>query len=384
MIKVTADLTPKQKKKVSTWIRPETYPAQDSASRKNHYTEITKPISDHVFGNKTRLKLPNNIVHSSSKPNKDVLDYLERYTSYETSPDRYKQGIAHHLSDSDKKRSLKIGKILEAQKAPVKIKQAYINDPYRSASKSHLDTTISRHPYDVAGMSTDRGWDSCLDMDKGVYKKDLHHEIENGTHVAYLHHKTDPSISHPVARVALRPFEHPGHKTILRADLKVYGTSNPEFHKNVKDWAEHVFPAKPNVIYKRNPSVYNDTDENKQSTPDHILNHTDNKELFKHNSLERIEGAADDNLLKNHPIKYEDVEHVLPNLHHQRHVSTLGHITDNTVKEDLPKLAHHANPVVRHDVIDRWQDLPRESKQHILNDSNPKIQSRLKMKRIVP
>ena len=369
--KVQADLTPTQKEKVRTWIRPkyEGIPYSNPAV-KNHYKDVTKPISDHVFGNKTRLTLPDSVSHDAASPDEGVMDFVERH-GYETDKNRYKQGIAHHLSDEDKKRPMKIGKILEKHQAPESTKKAYMNDPFRAAGKSHLHTTISRHPFDVAGMSTDRGWTSCISMSKGVYRTNLPKEVQHGTHVAYLHHKNDKTISFPVARVALRPFEKKGDKTLLRAEPKVYGTANPAFHSAVKKWAEHHFPAQENTVYSRNKNTYNDSDEK-----DHILKHTNGPDLFKKNSLDEIESAADDNLLEDHPLRYKDVEHHLPNIE-RRHSQVMSHITDNVAKEDLPKLAHHSNYLVRHDVIHRWNDLPTESQEHLKKDQNSIVRRRL-------
>ena len=74
------------------------------------------------------------------------------------------------------------------------------------------ELVISRHPYDVAGMSTDRGWRSCMELPNkenptgGAFHEFVKHDIEKGTLICYFIKKEDRSIEHPIGRILLKPY----------------------------------------------------------------------------------------------------------------------------------------------------------------------------------
>jgi hypothetical protein len=350
---VLSDLNPEQKKKVRAW------------PKKNAYVNVVKPLSDKVFGTKTRTNIPFEGGTRQGDPDKDVSEHLED-KGFQVDKDDYHKGITHSYGDTSRRRPLKIGKVLEQTKAPEDIKKAYMKDPYRGAAKaSHLVATASRHPFDVAGMSTDRGWTSCMNLtDPRPHKNKLKEDLDRGTHVAYLHHKTDTTISHPVSRVAMKPFHSStGDHTILRPERKLYGMENPDFHKSVANWAKTNFPAHENVIYNKDKHVYDD-DEGGDSTS--VLHHT-SANVFKKNKIDDLEEAAVYHKLKNHPVSYSDVKDVLPKLKSEHHALP-KHIVDNMKHEDLPKMADHKSSTVRRAVAFRYDELPADSKKKLLND----------------
>jgi len=353
---VLSDLNPEQKKKVRAW------------PKKNAYRDVVKPLSDHVFGSKTRANIPFEAGTRHGNPDQNVIDHLDE-NGYNVTRDDYHKGITHSYGDLSKRRPLKIGRVLEQTKAPEDVKKAYMKDPYRGASKAtNLTVTATRHPYDVAGMSTDRGWTSCMDLTSHLgHKSKLREDLDRGTHVAYLHHKSDSTISHPVSRIAMKPYHSSkGDKTILRPEGKTYGTPNEEFHKSVSDWTNKHFPAEDNVIYNKDAHVYDDDDGQRSNT---VLNHT-NSDVYKKNKVEDIARATIDSKLKDHPIGYNEVSHLLPHLKDKpSHAVLADHIVHNMKHEDLPKLANHKNSVVRREVAHRYDDLPADSKKKLLNDS---------------
>ena len=153
-------------------------------------------------------------------------------------------------------REVKIGKAL-AKAGKTKELKDYENDPQRSASKNHK-IIISRHPHDVAAMSTGQGWTSCMNLDDGMYRNYIPKDIKEGTHVAYLVHKNDNDLNHPVARIALKPYTSKNGHTILRPEKRTYGTANSNFHKSVTEWAKKHFPLQA-TEYNKNPKLYNDS-----------------------------------------------------------------------------------------------------------------------------
>jgi hypothetical protein len=184
----------------------------------------------------------------------------------------YKAGLALEPSKpgQTKRRAVKIGAALERTGAEKNVKDAFINDPQRrAAKKTGLQVVISRHPHDVAGMSTNQGWTSCMNMEDGSNAHYLQRDIEHGTHVAFLTHEGDHEAKKPLARIALKPF-HAGHHpvfdgpskgandTILHPESSTYGTADSAFAHTVKKWTEQHFPLDPEKEYHKNEQVYND------------------------------------------------------------------------------------------------------------------------------
>lgn len=104
-------------------------------------------------------------------------------------------------------RIVKIGKYLS--KSP-ELKKMFDSDPKRkslvNASRNHQLICISMHPYDIAGMSTDRGWVSCMNLKTGSNKRFVKQDIANGTLIAYLIDPQDKNINKPIARCLAKPF----------------------------------------------------------------------------------------------------------------------------------------------------------------------------------
>ena len=355
--------TQEHKNKVRKWAAPE-----------NPYKTVTRPISDHVFGHKTRIVIPKAIENKVGKPDSTVAEHLN---SKGFNPDEadYHKGVTYSYGDINKKRPLKIGKILEQTKAPEHIKKAFMNDPYRGAAKAeHLQATVSRHPFDVAGASTDRGWTSCIDMtDKRPYKNKLKDDIENGTHVAYLHHKNDPTISHPLSRISLKPFNSSEGSTILRPESITYGMSNPGFHKAVSDWSKKHFPMKDNVIYTKNRHVYDD-DARVPGTSSALLRHTD-ASVFKRNTENDLHKAAQNAQLKDMPLTHNDVKDLLSDIK-PNHTILAAHTVRNMRKEDLHHLGEHANASVRKAAAERYDEMPDATRKKLLSDT-PEIRHKV-------
>lgn len=264
------ELTKEQKDQVDEW-------GDGSAAR---------ALSSHVFPKgQDRIEIPLEMDQTPAVPHPGVQKHLED-NGYSISD--YRGGFA-----TDKYgRSVSIGKILNKTKAPDDITNAFMNDPQRAASSvAQPKIIISRHPHDVAGMSTDRGWRSCMSMDGGMNRRFLEHDIKNGTHVAYLVRPEDNDIKKPMARIALKPFhaefgdlDDPYYssifkspqerETILRPESNVYGIGKAgtddnsasgvdsgivsSFKNTIRNWTNQNFPMKENTTYRKNEDVYND------------------------------------------------------------------------------------------------------------------------------
>jgi len=266
MLDLTEELNPAQKKVVDTW----------KGGKK------AEQISGHVIPKgQDRVSFPLEGSEENVEPHPDVQKHLEQH-GYKVSD--YRAGLAKDKYDRD----VKIGKVLGKTKASPELMNTFNNDPKRAASRaaaSGLHVTISRHPHDVAGMSTNQGWRSCMSMgkkgqtvndengddekygdddgDAGQYSHYLKDDVKQGTHVAYLHRSDDPEAKKPLARIALKPFQSEDKKsTILRPEQRTYGTADDGFGGAVKKWSEKHFPADKSTVYKKHEDLYDDDNRN--------------------------------------------------------------------------------------------------------------------------
>jgi hypothetical protein len=135
------------------------------------------------------------------------------------------------------KRRVRIGKILKSSD----VAQEFANDKRRGAAKQKsgaLTVVISRHPYDVAGMSTDRGWTSCMNLIDGQNKHYVNKDVKEGSLIAYLVDATDLNIQSPKARILMRVFKAKGKIGLFPSG--VYGTAPDAFALTVSKWCSEV------------------------------------------------------------------------------------------------------------------------------------------------
>ena len=227
----------------------------------------------------------------------------------------YRQGVA-----TDKyNRDVKIGKILNKNNQP-ELLDKFNNNKNRKASQGKYNIVISRHPHDVAGMSTDRGWTSCTNMEGGAEKHTLRHDIQKGTHVAYLVHEHVKEIKNPVARIALRPYQGTSTKhKIIRPDTVTYGDGNQGFKNSVHKWTEQHFPLK-ELVYRKIEGPYQD----------------DGKEEFISNNPEHISKALND---KHSDVRSAAIQHPKATVDHLKQgLKDKKAMVCDLAKEKLAKL----------------------------------------------
>ena len=144
--------------------------------------------------------------------------------------DDYRAGMA---VDSTGKRKIRIGKLL-----PPELQQVFANDPVRQAKSDAYTVVISRHPYDIAGMSTGRGWTSCMNLNGGINSRYVEKDVAQGSIIAYLVPSSDPNIKNPAARILLRVYRAGRKKGLWPSGI--YGTGNPQFYATVRKWCSQV------------------------------------------------------------------------------------------------------------------------------------------------
>ncbi len=143
------------------------------------------------------------------------------------------------------------------------------------SNKINLSVVISRNPYDIVGMSTDRRWTSCMKLPNddpsiypgGAYHQHLVHDIELGTLVAYLIEPIDKNIDRPYARIAIKPYQNIIDKSImLYPESKIYHDDSldeniyEEFNKIVHEFLDKIQDSKEG-IFESMPDLYNDSGE---------------------------------------------------------------------------------------------------------------------------
>lgn len=152
----------------------------------------------------------------------------------------------------------KIGKIISKDTIPtpkgnVSALDIFNADPIRlgksiksSISGGDLWLCISNHAYDIAGMSTNRDWTSCMNIIDGSAKLHVEEDIRLGTLVVYLIDKKDTNIEHPYGRVLIKPYklQRPGFSGFKPCDI-IYSPEVTVYSpyvglKPVREWIKDI------------------------------------------------------------------------------------------------------------------------------------------------
>jgi hypothetical protein len=130
----------------------------------------------------------------------------------------------------------------------------YADDPARQDSASSagdMAIVISRHPYDVASVSTGRAWNSCLNLGgvephtgRGSNACRVPASIRYGSIAVYGIKIDDANIKKPVCRVTLMPFVNEKDPDDIILDISSsstgYGTPFPGFLRTLHMWLAAV------------------------------------------------------------------------------------------------------------------------------------------------
>jgi hypothetical protein len=249
----------------------EAIPLQDvvkhKMSRKNSGAYKKNPIID-VFGNKDRLVLPfdfdlNTDYESIKKDPTSTFyktsEFLNNYNFYIKDIKDYVDGICYKKND---KNVYKIGKILTEfgndiemstkKGGTIKTTQEvedYKSDPIKNIKNDKFVVVISRHPYDIYGMSTDRSWTSCMNMDDGSMKCAMKKDIQHGSLIMYLVPESElkqngkVALKKPLARILFRPMVN-FQKELAYARGPIYGAKIEKFKQFANDWILKNFNSK--------------------------------------------------------------------------------------------------------------------------------------------
>lgn len=260
------ELTPSQKAKVDTWEKGD------------------NSFSDHAYGGDSNEHRVTHELESPDRPTSEHFPKIEQHLSQHGY--KVKDYTAGKATDKYG-REINIGKVLNKTGADPALKKGFEEDPARgqaTKATSNLQMTVSRHPYDVAGMtSKGHSWEeeSCMNFKSGSNRQYLPEDVKHGTHVAYLHHKDDPKMKKPLARIAMKKYTNidDPNDHILRPEDRTYGSAPDAFSHTVNRWVNRHFPGKPDAIYRKNRHIYDDTANSEYVIGEHALdkavNHPD-------------------------------------------------------------------------------------------------------------
>jgi hypothetical protein len=218
-----------------------------------------------IFGKKDRLfydlELTDNEVGNYNPLITQINELLDKYhNGYRIRNEKeYKSGIIYSASDFEKKQGRKIGRLLSSIKTSESesLLDSFKKDPSRFTKQNNYKVVISRHPYDIAGMSTDRNWRSCMTLGipnviykdnknkDGINKKYVETDIREGSIIAYLVSSSDVNkngkieIHRPLSRILMKPFNNIKDSSDIVYSLgRTYGVGVSKFSDFVKNWLE--------------------------------------------------------------------------------------------------------------------------------------------------
>ena len=264
------------------------------------------------FNGKFRIRIPllsdneieSEVIKELHKQGLVILDYNKNIC---IDPDYYKNRKIQGW-ETKEPRKYSIGSRISKNK---ELLHLFNHDPVRQAPPkikglddiniSDYCVVISRHPIDVASMSTGRIWRSCMTIKHTsvytfdeVIKENLHDEhgnpittieqfskeginthilpndIKYGTIVAYVVRKNDNKIENPISRILMKPYyslsteQSMIEETVLVKENKKYGAQIRGFSETVDAWVKDAFDYKA-AVYNLTTDLYQDSSPAKAS-----------------------------------------------------------------------------------------------------------------------
>lgn len=251
---------------------------QDKASYWNHGGEIDSDTRDHIdsaLGGKHHTII--DLEHTAHDVDPDVEEHLDKHGYKIHDYHAGTASIEKMVGAPDKgipmqKKVIKesIGKVLQKTNASDSVKNAYANDPARTASKSTgLKILISNHPNAIIGKTSGTKWEneSCMNAETGSNKHYLRADAEHMTHEAFLVHPHDECVTkdrawpeNPIARISIKRFDNNEGHTIYRPETSAYGAASSAFHAAVGEWASKAHPAESGQTYHMHDDLYHDSE----------------------------------------------------------------------------------------------------------------------------
>jgi predicted secreted Zn-dependent protease len=369
------------------------YLTDEQRARYKHIklTPEAKANTDHFFGTDTDIKheplLGNQM--EKSEVHKKVEDHLGQTISHED----YRAGVA-----SDKYgRKTKIGKLIKDQN----LQKQFVNDNTRTAAKKKDAYSVSIvRGTEVAGQTNSvpnkehpngHSWgeESCKNVEDGVNKRYLEHEIRHGSTVVRVHDDSGKEVY----RATLHPYHNDEGNTMYSVNSE-YGLKHPKFTQHAHDVATRLSGEHKggSLIYKIHPDVYDDRDidaaihpsrTTSQDLHNFIDNGTQSQKIvtalhygLNSDHIDKILNS-DSGLLKKYAIKHPNVtsDHITKALNDSNpFVRKVAIQHPNATSEHITKALNDSDLYVRATAIQH----PNATSEHItkaLNDSDPFVRT---------
>lgn len=203
----------------------------------NFFRDYFRKNYKNVSRNGYRLYIPIEINFEKAKidPPVEITTWLGWYGYFHVD---YRKGTCRDKRDG---REIRLGRLFQREGREDLLK-IFMSDPKRDIKETKFYVVISCHPYDIMGMSTGRGWSSCLDMEDqkygGHHIRHLSGHLNRSDLVAYLIRRNDTNIKNPISRCILRKEFAGNGKYHLEVDSHIYGVNLTEFYKALSDFVD--------------------------------------------------------------------------------------------------------------------------------------------------
>jgi len=189
----------------------------------------------------------------------------------------------------------------------------FVNSPSRANKNANsLMVVISQNPYDIAYMSTNRDWTSCMELEKGAHHTDVYCEIKEGGLIAYLIRGNDKEIEKPLARIAIKRFSNRNGDSVAIPEQSVYGNEVKGFKETVQNWINSKQGTITAGYYKREGGQWSDTFPKNMLVAPSLNTDKDKQDILKwlrqEEPLIHTEWTVTDELAEYASDMYEDGE----------------------------------------------------------------------------
>lgn len=233
------------------------YLTHDQRRRFSQYKMNDKARSDtdHFFG-VGNDKVTGSLDHMTDKS--EIHKKIERHLGTDISHDEYRAGTARDKYG----RNVRMGRMIKDDN----LKAEYSKDPTREGVRRGSQyTTSTVRGVDVAGQTnpepdehhpTGHSWpSSCKNIETGIKRHMLQHDIERGTVVHFVHDHNGQEIY----RATLHPHHNEEGHVAYGVDAE-YGIKHPLFTKSAHDTAKALSgEMRGSPLYTKDDKIYNDS-----------------------------------------------------------------------------------------------------------------------------
>ena len=147
----------------------------------------------------------------------------------------YEKGIVTDKYGREQKLT-RVIKRLDKEGVAGKDKDELLDKINSDSRKDYSNTMLvfSKHPYDIAGMSSGREWTSCMNVYDGAFARYIQRDVKEGTLICYLTTNDDQNLNNPLSRILIKPYINIANKRDVLyhpEQRKVYGVDVPRDFK---------------------------------------------------------------------------------------------------------------------------------------------------------